>query len=81
MSTSSAPDNGGNDPTTCANCGQEETEEAKLKACRACKLVKYCNKDCQISHRPLHKKKCKKRSAELHEEALFRQQPEREDYL
>ena len=41
---------------SCANCGQEENDEAKLKACVVCMLVKYCNKECQIAHRPLHKK-------------------------
>jgi hypothetical protein len=64
---------------SCANCGQEENDEAKLKACVVCMLVKYCNKECQIAHRPLHKKECEIRAAELHEEALFRQPPRRED--
>ena len=58
--------------TTCANCGKGEESTGDLKACTACKLVKYCNRDCQIAHRPLHKKACKKRAAELYDEALFR---------
>ena len=37
--------------------------------------VKYCNRECQIAHRPQHKKECKQRAAELHEEALFKQPP------
>ena len=64
---------------TCANCGKGEENSGDLKACTACKLVKYCNRECQIAHRPLHKKACKKRAAELHEEALFKDPPPTED--
>ena len=59
----------------CANCGKGEEESNKLKACTACKLVKYCNRECQIAHRPQHKKECKKRAAELHDEELFKHPP------
>ena len=59
--------------TTCGNCGKGEESSDDLKACTACKLVKYCNRECQIAHRPLHKKACKKRAAELHDEALFKE--------
>ena len=59
--------------TTCANCGTGEEESNNLKSCTACHMVKYCNRDCQIAHRPMHKKKCKKRAAELHDEQLFRE--------
>ena len=45
----------------------------------ACRLVKYCNRDCQIAHRPLHKKICKKRVTELHDEALFKEPPPPEE--
>jgi hypothetical protein len=45
----------------------------KLKSCIACRLVKYCGRECQIAHRPRHKKACRKRADELHEEALFMQ--------
>ena len=42
--------------------------------------MKYCNRECQIAHRPLHKKACKKRAAELHDEhALFKEHPPPED--
>ena len=59
---------------TCFNCGKGEECSGDLKACTACNMVKYCNRDCQIAHRPQHiKKACKKRAAELHDEALFRQ--------
>ena len=40
--------------------------------------VKYCNAACQKAHRPQHKKECKKRAAELFDEALFKQ-PLKED--
>jgi hypothetical protein len=56
---------------TCANCGKGEESCGDLKACTACKLVKYCNRDCQIAHRPQHKKACKKRATELYDAALF----------
>ena len=61
--------------STCASCGKVEENNCDLKACTACKLVKYCNRDCQIAHRPVHKKACRKRAAELHDEALFREPP------
>ena len=63
----------------CANCGKGEEESDKLKSCTACKLVKYCNRECQIVHRPQHKKECRKRAAELHDEKLFKQPPPDED--
>ena len=59
--------------TACANCGKGEEISCDLKSCAACKLVKYCNRDCQIAHRPMHKKACKKRAAELHDEELFKE--------
>ena len=64
----------------CANCGKgsEGDDSIQLKSCAACKMVKYCSRECQAAHRPQHKKECKKRAAELHEEALFKQ-PLKED--
>ena len=64
--------------TSCANCGKGEESCGDLKACTACKLVKYCNRDCQIAHRPQHKKACKKRAAELYDAALFEERPPEE---
>ena len=58
----------------CAACGKGGGE---LKTCTACKLVKYCNATCQRAHRTMHKKECKKRAAELHDESLFKQPPPR----
>ena len=63
----------------CANCGKGEESAGDLKACTACKMVKYCNRDCQIAHRPQHKKECKKRAADLNDEKLFKQPTPNED--
>ena len=57
----------------CASCGTAGGDEIKLKRCTACHLVKYCSVKCQKEHRPKHKKECKKRAAELHDEILFKQ--------
>ena len=67
------------DIIVCSNCGTGEESAGDLKSCTACKLVKYCNRDCQIAHRPQHKKACKKRAAELHDEMLFNDPPPREE--
>jgi len=61
----------------CANCGKDGGNG--LKACTACKLVKYCNRDCQIAHRSKHKKACRKRAAEIRDEELFKQPPPKVD--
>ena len=60
----------------CASCGKAA---ATLKVCKACMTVKYCGVDCQVAHWPAHKKACKKRVAELLDEKLFTQPPQRED--
>ena len=65
--------------SSCANCGQGEEESCNLKTCTACKMVKYCNAACQEAHRSQHKKECRKRAAELHDEALFKPPPKHED--
>jgi hypothetical protein len=61
----------------CADCGEEGG--VSLKACKACMLVKYCNANCQRNHWPKHKKECKLRAAEIHDEALFKDPPPKED--
>ena len=61
---------------TCANCGKEGSN---LNICNRCKLVKYCNAACKKKHRSKHKKKCDRRVAEMHDEALFKQPPQKED--
>ena len=63
-----------NDTQKCAACG---TGGNGLKRCNGCKLVKYCNATCQKEHRPQQKKECKKRAAELNDEALFKRPPPR----
>ena len=60
----------------CAACGKGGDG---LKKCTACELVKYCGVDCQRAHRPKHKKACRRRAAELHDEALFRMPPSWEE--
>ena len=67
--------------SSCANCGKggEGDNDIQLKTCTACKLVKYCSRECQIAHRPQHKRECKKRAKELHDEKLFEQHPPLED--
>lgn len=62
--------------THCAACGKGGEG---LKKCTACELVRYCGVDCQRAHRPQHKRSCKRRAAELHDEALFRLPPSREE--
>ena len=68
-----------NNTSTCANCGKVEDDSIKLKTCTACKMVKYCSRDCQIAHRSQHKNDCKRRAKELHDEKLFKQPPPMED--
>eukprot|EP00956_Cyclotella_meneghiniana_P002800 scaffold3289_cov22-Cyclotella_meneghiniana.AAC.2 len=60
----------------CASCGKANVN---LKACKACKLVKYCGVKCQVAHRPAHKKACKKKAKELFDEKLYVQPPKREE--
>eukprot|EP00956_Cyclotella_meneghiniana_P006912 scaffold9332_cov34-Cyclotella_meneghiniana.AAC.1 len=60
----------------CASCGKAD---ANLKACKACKLVKYCGVDCQVAHRPAHKKACREKARELFDEKLYALPPKRED--
>jgi len=40
----------------CAQCG---TRSDKLLTCARCKDAKYCSKECQIEHFPVHKGPCK----------------------
>jgi TPR repeat protein len=63
----------------CADCGSEAGGGVSLKACTACRLVKYCNAECQRNHWPKHKKECKQRAAEIRDEALFKDPPAKEE--
>ena len=62
----------------CADCGKE-MGGVSLKVCKSCMLAKYCNAKCQKKHWPSHKKDCKRRAAEIRDEALFKDPPAKED--
>ena len=66
-------------PSSCANCGKGEENIGDLKTCAACKLVKYCNSECQVAHRPQHKRECKQRASEIFDERLFQHPTEKEE--
>ena len=68
-----------NKSTTTKNCAACGKEGGNLNMCNKCKMVKYCNAVCKKKHRSKHKKACEKRVAELHDEALFKEHPPRED--
>ena len=61
----------------CAECGADGG--VSLKTCKPCMLVRYCNTGCQRNHWPKHKQVCKRRAAELRDEALFKDPPAKED--
>eukprot|EP00984_Skeletonema_dohrnii_P015126 scaffold6484_cov114-Skeletonema_dohrnii-CCMP3373.AAC.3 len=73
MSTKNLEEQAANMMMFCASCGTAEVDDIKLKTCTACKSVRYCSIACQREHRPQHKRACKKRAAELHDEILFKQ--------
>ena len=56
----------------CASCGIAGGDDIILKRCNGCYLVRYCSIKCQKDHRKQHKRTCKKRAAELHDEILFK---------
>mmetsp|Transcript_29280 Transcript_29280/g.70670 ORF Transcript_29280/g.70670 Transcript_29280/m.70670 type:complete len:297 (+) Transcript_29280:243-1133(+) len=61
---------------TCAACG---IGGRGLKICNGCNEVKYCGRECQLKHRPVHKSACKKRAAERLDEKLFKDPPTRDE--
>ena len=61
----------------CAECGIAGGDS--IKTCGSCFLVRYCNPTCQRSHWSTHKIECKRRTAELRDEALFKDPPAKED--
>ena len=65
-------------PDHCASCGKADAN-IKLKACKACKLVKYCGVECQVAHRPAHKKACREKARELFDVQLYAQPPRKEE--
>ena len=60
---STAGDSSNNVHDICANCGKGAESINNLKACTGCKMVKYCNRECQIAHYPQHKKECREKRA------------------
>ena len=60
----------------CASCGKEGRN---LNTWNRCNMAKYCNAPCKKKHRSKHKKACERRVAELHDEALFKEHPPRDD--
>ena len=64
------------DNTSCAGCGN--CGDGGLKACTSCRLVKYCDRDCQRRHWPTHKSDCK-RAVEQFQEELFSESSRNED--
>jgi ankyrin repeat protein len=45
----------------CAACGVSSFSGVNFKKCSRCKAVRYCSKDCQLSHWPVHKASCAER--------------------
>lgn len=66
-------------PHICGNCAKEESSDNNLKSCTSCKMVKYCNIQCQKAHRKKHMERCTKQAARLHDEKLFKLPPPLED--
>ena len=64
--------NDNDESAECANCGKEGSN---LNICNKCKEATYCNAACKKKHKSKHKKRCERRAAELHDEALFREPP------
>ena len=77
QNTSVADNNDNVNVSVCANCGKEGSGISNI--CNKCKQVRYCNAACKKKHRSKHKKACKKRAAELHDEKLFKQPPPAEE--
>ena len=42
----------------CIVCGQERSKQALTAKKCSCRSVKYCSRECQLMHWPIHKKKC-----------------------
>jgi hypothetical protein len=42
----------------CANCEKGEPDGIQMSKCSRCKVVYYCNRDCQMADWKMHKKRC-----------------------
>ena len=48
------------DHAICTNCGKSRGDLGRrLRVCSKCECVKYCSRECQVKHWPIHKKQCK----------------------
>ena len=47
-------------PPQCANCSEDNSN---LKLCSGCHQARYCSRECQVQHWPVHKLVCRKCSA------------------
>ena len=56
MSAQQSSEGNAVDDMVCAACGKRD---ASLKICTGCRLVRYCGRDCQVSHRKAHKNVCR----------------------
>eukprot|EP00884_Botryococcus_braunii_P001214 jgi/Botrbrau1/11093/Bobra.0219s0004.2 len=45
--------------SACATCGKAVGGAVKLRECSKCRAVRYCGRDCQVAHWPVHKLVCK----------------------
>ena len=61
------------DTPCCASCGIAEIDDIELTECDYCDLVQYCSDECEENHKSEHEEACNERSAELHDELLFKQ--------
>lgn len=57
---------------TCNTCG----EEKPAKKCSKCKVVQYCDRNCQRLHWPIHKKECARLSQGIPSEAHEQKKPD-----
>ena len=46
-------------PTTTTTTSTNITTQPKLQLCSRCLSIKYCSKECQTAHHPIHKKQCR----------------------
>lgn len=57
---------------TCSSCG----EEKPAKKCSKCKVVQYCDRNCQRLHWPVHKKECARLSQGVSNEPQTQAKPD-----